>query len=85
MVLRLVLLSQRCCSINAQMLSWRGLLRDYSHSPFGGGIVFRTARDKKTFGIDQATLREIDGVGDSIGWEKFYFISRAYMTFLSGG
>ena len=47
--------------------------------------MFRTARDKKTFGIDQAILREIDGVGDSIGWKKFYFISRAYMTFLSGG
>ena len=48
--------------MNAQMLSWRGLLRDYSRTPFGSGTVFRTARGKKTFRIDQATLREMGGL-----------------------
>ena len=38
------------------------IIRDYSSTVFIYLTLLSTARDKKTFGIDQATLREIDGV-----------------------
>ena len=44
------------------------ILRDYSRTIFIYLTVLSTARDKKTFRIDQATLREMDGVSDLLSF-----------------